>query len=423
MSGLNEAQMFTLFRNLWSDLHQPDIIWQLAALCLSLGAGWWLSRRVRQHDQHEAHPDRSAMQIFRAGSIKRLAFPLLSLLLVVFSERILKNWGHVSLLELAVPLLASLALVRATIYVLRRAFAPSGWLATSERFVVMTIWLCVVVYLTGLSDSLIDLLEQISFRVGRQKLDLWIVLHGVATVLATLLVALWIAGLIEARLMALSATSQVDSNLRALLARLSKALLLVVALFLSLSLIGIDITALSVFGGALAVGLGFGLQKIASNYVSGFIILLDRSIRIGNVISIDAATSGVVTRITTRYTVVRTAAGAEVIIPNEHLVSSIVHNQSYTDTRVCLVLPVLVAYGADVEQALRLMEEIAGAQPRVLSNPAPKALLKTFMEKGMTLEIAFWIADPQESTATLCSEINLAMWRAFQTNGIDMRCV
>lgn len=417
IGGFYEWQMFALFRNVWSELHQPDILWQIGALCLSLGAGWWLSRRVRQHDRDYPNPERSALQTFGTGSLKRLAFPLLALLLVVFSSRVLKYWGHVSLLELAVPLLASLAFVRATIYVLRRAFAPSGWLATSERFIALTIWLCVVLYLTGLSDSLIDLLEQVSFRVGRQKLDLWTVLHGAATVLTTLLVALWIAGLIEARLMA---ATRVDSNLRALLARLVKALLSVVALFLSLSLVGIDITALSVFGGALAVGLGFGLQKIASNYVSGFIILLDHSIRIGNVIAVDATTSGIVTKITTRYTVLRTSTGVEVIIPNEYLVSNIVHNQSCTDTRVCLVLPVQVAYSTDLDKAMRLMKEVAQAQPRVLADPAPRVLLKAFADSGIVLELDFWIDDPQEGTGPVRSEINLAIWRIFRANAIEI---
>jgi small-conductance mechanosensitive channel len=192
----------------------------------------------------------------------------------------------------------------------------------------------------------------------------------------------------------------------------------VIALLLSLSMVGIDITALSVFGGALAVGLGFGLQKIASNYVSGFIILLDRSIRIGNVVSVDPVTSGVVMQITTRYTVLRTIAGTDVIIPNEYLVSNIVRNQSFADTQVRIVLPVQVAYSTDLDQAMRLMEEVALSQPRVLSDPAPKTLLLAFADNGINLELGFWIADPQEGTGIVRSEINLAIWRVFREHGI-----
>ncbi|MFZ2853399.1 MAG: mechanosensitive ion channel domain-containing protein [Rhodocyclaceae bacterium] len=416
---MNERQLFALLQNLWRDAQQPDFFWQALALCLSLGLGWWLSRRVRQHSKANPLADRGTLQSFGVDSLKRLVFPLFSLLLVLLLRELLKigKWSQVSLLELAVPLLLSLALVRATLYVLRRAFSPSGWLATSERFVAISIWLCLALYITGFSDPLIDLLEQVSFRVGKQKLDLWMLLNGVVTVFSTLLIALWLAGLAESRLLA---SEQLDSSVRVVIARLAKAILSVVALLFSLSLVGIDITALSVFGGALAVGLGFGLQKIASNYVSGFIILLDRSIRIGNVVAVDASTSGVVTQITTRYTVLRTLAGTEVIIPNEYLVSNIVQNQSYTDTRVRIAVAVQVAYSTDLELAMRLMEGAAASAARVLADPPPKVLLKAFAESGIDLELGFWIADPHEGSGAVRSEINLAIWRAFRDHRIEI---
>ena len=414
---MSDQAFFILIHELWHDFQQADFLWQFVALCLSLALAWWLTRLLRQRRRSEEPVNRSALQTFGADGLKRLAFPLLSLFLVLISRKVLKHWGHVSLLDLVVPLLLSLALVRGTIYVLRRAFSPSGWLATSERFVAMSIWLCLAIYISGLAEPLIETLEQVSFHVGKQKLDLWMLLNGAVTVLATVLVALWIGGLIEGRLMA---ARNLDSNLRVVLGRVAKALLSVMALLLSLSLIGIDITALSVFGGALAVGLGFGLQKIASNYVSGFIILLDRSIRIGNVVAVDATTSGVVTQITTRYTVLQTLTGTEVIIPNEYLVSNIVRNQSFTDNQVRLVAPVQVAYRTDLEQAMRLMEEAARAQPRVLSTPAPCTLLTAFADSGINLELGFWIADPQEGTGNIRSDINLAIWRLFREHAIEI---
>jgi len=414
---MSDQALFILIHELWHDFQHSDFLWQFVALCFSLALAWWLTRLLRQRRRSEEPVNRSALQTFGADGLKRLAFPLLSLLLVLISRKVLKHWGHVSLLDLAVPLLLSLALVRGTIYVLRRAFSPSGWLATSERFVAMSIWLCLAIYIGGLAEPLIETLEQVSFHVGKQKLDLWMLLNGAVTVLATVLIALWIGGLIEGRLMA---ARSLDSNLRVVLGRVAKALLSVIALLLSLSLIGIDITALSVFGGALAVGLGFGLQKIASNYVSGFIILLDRSIRIGNVVAVDATTSGVVTQITTRYTVLQTLSGTEVIIPNEYLVSNIVRNQSFTDNQVRLVAPVQVAYSTDLEQAMRLMEEAARVQPRVLSNPAPRTLLTAFADSGINLELGFWIADPQEGTGNIRSDINLAIWRLFREHAIEI---
>jgi len=414
---MNEKQMFALPGQLWREIQQPDILWQTVALGICLALAWWLARRLRQHSQSVA--EQSALQAFGAAGLKRVAFPLLALLLVIVARTALKGWGHVTLLDLALPLLVAMVLVRASVYMLRRAFSPSGWLATSERFIAIAVWLCLAIYIVGLAQPLIELLEQVDFSVGRQRLDLWILLRGAVTVLATLLVALWLAGLMESRLVA---AEQMDANVRVEVARLTKALLSVLALLLSLSLVGIDVTALSVFGGALAVGLGFGLQKIASNYVSGFIILLDRSIRIGNLISVDDTTSGTVTQITTRYTVVRMLSGVEVIIPNEYLVSNIIRNQSFTDTRVRVAVALQVAYRSDLEVAMRLMEKAARAHPRVLAEPAPMVLCKAFADNGISLELGFWVADPEAGTGNVCSDINLAIWKAFGEMGIEIPC-
>ncbi|MBL8400055.1 mechanosensitive ion channel domain-containing protein, partial [Accumulibacter sp.] len=309
---MNEKAMFALLFELWRDFREPAFLWQVLALAASLLLAWGGARFGRRHEFARASTAHGALRAFGTGSLKRVAFPLLALLSVLIVRQSFRHWqlGPVSLFDLAVPLLLSMALVRAAIYVLRHAFSPSGWLASSERFIATAIWLCLALYLTGLAEPLIELLEQVNFHVGKQKLDLWTLLTGLVTVVVTVLVALWLSGEIETRLLA---SETLDSNLRVVLGRLVKAVLSVVALLLSLSIVGIDITALSVFSGALAVGLGLGLQKIASNYVSGFIILLDRSIRIGNLVALDATTSGVVTQITSRYTVLRTLAGTEVI--------------------------------------------------------------------------------------------------------------
>jgi len=307
--------------------------------------------------------------------------------------------------------------VRAAIYILRHAFHAGSLLASSERFIGMGIWFCLALYITGLAEPIVELLEQVTFTAGKQKLDLWTLLTGLVTVCVTVLVALWLSGEIENRVLA---NDNLDANTRVVLGRLVKAVLSVIALLLSLSIVGIDMTALSVFSGALAVGLGLGLQKIASNYVSGFIILLDRSLRIGNLVAIDATTSGLVSQITARYTVVRTLSGTEVIIPNEYLVSNIVRNESLTDSRLRVVVSVQVAYGTDLEHAMSLMTQAAQAQPRILADPAPQALLTAFADSGINLELGFWIADPQQGTGGIRSAINMAIWRAFRDNHIEI---
>ena len=414
---MNDSELFALLRSIWDELHEPAALWQLAALVASLLVSQWLSGLLRRRALARAG-ERGGLRDFTESAVRRVSFPLIALTLVFLARAALKPWwGYGAILDLAVPLLLSLALVRATVYVLRHAFAPSGWLATSERFFALSVWLCLALYISGLANPLIEMLEQFSFKVGKQQLDLWMILHATVTVLATLLVALGVAGFLEQRLLA---AREMDSNVRVLLARLAKSLLSVLALLFSLSLVGIDITALSVFGGALAVGLGFGLQKIASNYVSGFIILLDRSIRIGNMIVLDANTSGVVTQITTRYTVVNTQAGTEVIIPNEYLVSNIVNNRSLTDTRVRLAVQVQIAYDADIDLAMQLLTEAARAQERVLADPPPRVLLTQFADSGINLELGFWIADPEAGSANIRSDISLAVLRAFRANGIEI---
>jgi small-conductance mechanosensitive channel len=415
---MSEKQIFALLGQFWRDLHHPEFYWVALALALILVFSWWLSFRLRSQQGRFVNSGQSALHAFGVGSLKRIAFPLLALVFVLILRKALLalQWGHLSLLFLAGPLLVSWALVRVLVYVLRCVFSNGGFLTSFERLITSAIWVGVVLNLAGLDDPLIEMFEQVSFRVGKQTIDLWMLVHGAVTIGVTLLLALWIASLIEARLMA---AEQMDGNVREVLARLAKALLSVIALLCSLSLVGIDVTALSVFSGALAVGLGLGLQKIASNYVSGFIILLDRSIRLGNLVAVDDKTSGTVTQITTRYTVLRTLTGVEVIIPNEYLVNNIIRNLSFTDTRVRVVLSVQVAYSADLEKAMALMADAARGQPRVLADPEPGVMVVGFADSGINLELGFWVSDPEVGTGGVRSDISIVVWKAFRENGIE----
>lgn len=291
MNGKNPA--LKLLHELWADVADPDFVWQVLALvfCLLLAWGfarWWWGR----------HRD-AAGHLKQASS--RLAFPLVASLLIGVAQLALAPFVHVNLLKLAQPLLAAMVLVRTVIFVLRQAFPQAAWLVAWERIIAALVWGWLALYITDLAPYVTEALESVSFKLGKQKLDLWMLLHGMVTVFLTVVVALWVAGVVEARLMRVES---LDSSLRMVGVRVAKALLTVGALITSLSLVGIDMTALSVFTGALGVGLGFGLQKIASNYVSGFIILLDRSIRLGNIVQV-GNDAGQVTQITTRYTVLK----------------------------------------------------------------------------------------------------------------------
>ncbi|MFA7241673.1 MAG: mechanosensitive ion channel domain-containing protein [Sulfuricellaceae bacterium] len=407
------TQIHNLLLDLYADIDHPAILWQLAVLAAALLAAWALNSALKKR-----MPETEGAWKLGMGGVTRVVFPLVALLVVLAGKSVLKRWDadHVNLLNVAVPLFSSLALIRLAVYILRHAFAPSGWISTSERFIAGAVWAGLALHLTGFLPELTAALDEIGFQLGKQRITLLMVLAGLLSVAATMLVALWLGRTLESRVMR---AERLDMNLRVVLAKLIRALLILAGVLIALPAVGIDLTVLSVFGGALGVGLGFGLQKIASNYVSGFIILLDHSIHLDDVITVDNR-FGTVSRLTTRYMVLKSADGTEAIIPNETLISTIVVNHSYSDRRMRLALPVQVSYRSDLERAMALMQEAAVAHPRVLAEPQPKAYLKGFADSGIDLELGVWINDPEAGQINLRSDLNLAIWHAFRNEGIEI---
>jgi small-conductance mechanosensitive channel len=209
-----------------------------------------------------------------------------------------------------------------------------------------------------------------------------------------------------------------DLSLRKIAANLVRALLLFVGLLLALSAVGIDLTALGVLGGALGVGIGFGLQKLAANYVSGFVILAERSLRIGDVVKVDGF-EGRITDINTRYTVIRALNGRESIVPNELLITQRVENLSLADRRVAASTSVAVAYDCDLAVVMPALAAAVAGVPKVLADPAPGVALNAFAADGLELNIGFWVADPDHSGAAR-SDVNLAVLAELRRLGVDI---
>ena len=400
-----------LLTELLSDLEQTGMLWQLALLGFSLTLAWGFSRLLRSH-----LPKSEGAAKVGLGGVSRVAFPLIALLLVVIGKTVLKNWHSVNLLNIATSLLLAMALVRLAVYALRKIFAPSGWLHSSERFIATAIWIGLALHLTGFLPEILDAMDELSFHAGKLKISLLTILSGILSILVTLMAAMWLGRVLETRVMA---TEHLDMNLRVVLSKLFNALLVVLGILVALPLAGIDITVLSVFGGALGVGIGFGLQKIASNYVSGFIILLDRSIHPGDSLTVDGR-FGTVSQLTARYMVLKGLDGTEAIIPNETLISSTVINHSYTNRHIRVGISVQVGYQSDLERAMEIMKEAATQQSRVLADPETKVFLKSFGDNGIDLEMNIWINDPEEGQLGLKSDINLEIWRQFQAAGIEI---
>jgi small-conductance mechanosensitive channel len=273
-----------------------------------------------------------------------------------------------------------------------------------------------VLTVMGIQDDVVHWMASVRFNFANAHMTLLSLASGVLWVCVTLIVAMWAGALLDDRLMR---ARSLDANLKVVLARVGRALMILAAILVSLSIVGIDITVLGVFGGALGVGLGFGLQKIASNYVSGFIILLDRSLRLGDMINV-SGNQGTVTQIRTRYTVVRGLDGIETLIPNEKLITDVVQNHSSFLTRGNAKIAVQVSYRCDVERAMQLLVEATQGVERVLQDPAPAALLSSFGADGINLELSFWIEEAAKGTGGVKSQVNRAVWRLFCEHGIEI---
>ena len=254
---------------------------------------------------------------------------------------------------------------------LSATFPNTPWVRVVERSISWIAWIAVVLWVTGILPLLLDAMDDVRWKVGAAQITLRNVVEGTLTAGVVLVLALWVSAAIETQA---ARQAGADLSIRKMAANIVRALLLFVGLLLALSAVGIDLTALSVLGGAIGVGLGFGLQKIAANYVSGFVILAERSLRIGDMVKVDNF-EGRITDIRTRYTMIRSLGGREAIVPNETLITQRVENSSLADPRVLISTTVQVAYGTDVRALQPLLVAAMRGMPRVIADPAPSVQL------------------------------------------------
>lgn len=384
--------------------------WLLLLGCLAVaGLFSWAASRAATRREYSV--------LFGERVIDGALFPLLALALAFGSRRLLPLWGLApALFKLALPVLVSLAVIRVIARVLRAAWPGSAPIRLVERIGSWLMWLGAVLWITGLLPVILDELDDIGWKFGTVKLTLRNMIEGGLTAALVLVAALWISAAIESRLLQ---RESMDLSMRKIAANTIRALLLFVGLLFALSAAGIDLTALGVLGGALGVGIGFGLQKLAANYVSGFVILAERSLRIGDMVKVDGF-EGRVTDIKTRYTVIRSLGGKEAIVPNEMLITQRVENSSLADPRVLLSTTVQVDYDCDVDDVMRTLAAAITEVPRVLSDPGPSVQLSRFADSGLELSVFFWIMDPENGSGGVRSEVNLAIWRTLKQLGVDI---
>jgi small-conductance mechanosensitive channel len=404
----NELQL--IWQEIQADMTTSIMLWQAALIVIALVTAWMINGALRNYVMAKA-PEHWKLAI---GSINRVLFPLSTLAFVLFGQLILSGWQHTGLLQLASRLLLAMAVIRLIVYFVRYLFPPSGWLKALESVIVWSIWGLLALYLTGVLPQIVQGLEDMRFNIGKNPVNLLLVLQALFTVVVTIFIALWISRLLENKLMR---AEQVNMNMRVVLGKLIRIVLLFVATLIALSAVGLDITLLSVFGGALGVGLGFGLQRIASNYVSGFIILLDKSMQIGDVISVDKH-YGMVSDMRARYMVLSKPDGTHVIIPNESLITTAVVNHSLTEHKGRVQIELAISVDSPLELALQLLQDIAKQQARVMQTPMPVARIKGFNEHGVGLTLTVWIADPENGVLSLQSALYMDVWKVFKQNKI-----
>lgn len=415
---MNAALFESLLTNLLIDFRDVSILWQIGTVLLCCALAWMVSRLLRKIF---SKLDSTSVSIkLGMQSFSRVIFPALILLFLFVAKAILGKWQHTNLLRLLFPIVTSFTLIRLVFYIVRQTFAREGkignFIAFFEKMFAALVIFGMVLYFSGLWQELYSSLDETIIPLGRNKISILDILQTFASVIVTVIVAMWASAALEARLMLLP---QLNSSLKVVFSRLGRAILILLAILLSLSMVGIDLTVLSVFGGALGVGLGLGLQKITSSYISGFIILLDGSISIGDMISVDKF-SGAVTDIKTRYTVLKGLDGGESIIPNEMLVSNPVQNYSFTDRSVVMTTDLTVSYKTDLETFLPLLAQAAASVERVSSEIEPSAYLVKFGADGLDLRVGFWIADPENGRTNILSEVNRAIWRVIQLHDIEL---
>ncbi len=407
------------FRAFLATASSGETLLQVAAIGMALLATLLGAHRLRlwRPRRRAALPLRGARaRIFEIAIIE--APLLLALVLLLLLRTLIAAAGSgTSVLNTAMELASTLMLVRLGVYLLRLGLGPDSWLRNWENRLTLLIWLAISFQLIGWFGALQSTLNDINLLPGRGEFTLWALLKGLVVISAFVLVTSVLARAFERRIMTVES---IALSTRIGVTKFSYFFLVGLGILLGINAAGVDLTALTVLTGAVGLGLGFGLQSIASNFVSGVVLLMDKSIKPGDVISFtgmpgtSTESFGWVQALRGRYVVVRDRDGVETLVPNQNLINSPVINWSYSDRKVRLKLPVRISYRDDPEKALEILERAAHGHPRILREPAPVSRLMQFSDHGMDLELRFWIADPEAGVNNVRSDVNRLIWRLFR---------
>ena len=403
-----------------------NVVAEIAAVAACLWVGWLVGATLRNRYQRRGITTPTALTFtYLASQGFVVVTPVVLALVLATMTRGVLFAAHfdVTLMDAAIRLIGAYVAVRVGVFLFAASLGNKSWMQHWENRVTLLIWLAIAAEFLGWLDPIIATLDSIGVAAGKSRITVWSILKLLFTLTLFVLVAAWISRWVERRLKKLG---NLAPSTRIGIAKFANAFLIALSILMGLNAAGVDLTALTVLTGAIGLGLGFGLQSIAANFVSGFVLLMDRSIKPGDVISLSgqAGTStenfGWVQELRGRYVVVRDRDGVEMLVPNQQLISNAVINWSYTDPRIRLKLPIRVSYGDDPEVALQILLAACEGQRRVLRDPLPVSRLMHFGDSGIELELRFWISDPQDGVNNVRSDVNRAIWRLFKEHRITI---
>ncbi len=400
----------TALSDLFEGLTRASVLKELGVLLACIVLAWLIAWQLRRMF------DVDGPVLFGRRILDGVLFPVLALVLTLLAREALHSVLRPVLFSLAIPILVSLVVIRLTARVLRAALPESRWVAAVERTVSWVAWIAVVLWVTGVLPPILETLDSMQWKMGGASVSLRNMIEGGISAGVVMVLTLWLSSVLEKKLIRGTGS---ELSMRKMVANLLRIVLLVIGVLVALSAVGIDLTALSVLGGAVGVGVGLGLQRIAANYVSGFVILAERSLRIGDMVTVDTF-EGRITDIRTRYTVISALNGRESLVPNEMMVTQRVENATLASRTLLLTSPVQVAYGTDIATLLPRLEAVIASVSRVLTTPAPAVQLAGFGADGLNLTLNFWIADPENGQGSVRSEVNLAVLRALDEAGVEI---
>lgn len=405
----------------------PEYLWQIAAFILAVLVSRMVSRRINAWLKSRMPPKTEEALLPRVKGylidiVRHISFSVIAasvLWLLVWCIKyadLVSSHRALVFAQLGYFVYYSYALLRLFFYALQGMLGEKVVTPGLSRVVTWVFWILVALEFVGILPSVVYFMEHQTIPIGKQNITLWAAFSGLVSVFLTLGVANWLANLIDS---GFKRSGSLAPNLQVVLGRVCRWVLMVSAVLISMSSVGIDLTVLSVFSGAFGVGLGFGLQKIASNYVSGFIILLERSIKIGDYVDIGGF-KGKISEINTRYTVVNDCNGVANIVPNETFVTSAVKNYYHNDNLCIAKACISVAYGCDLNRAIEILREEANKPDRVLKDKRGWTGITSLGDSGINLEAAVWVPNIGDGTLGLRTQILLNVLKRYDEEGIEV---